>query len=29
LKPSYFETACRNLTAAEGQLSLLAEGAMA
>lgn len=27
LKPSYFETACRNLTAAEGQLSLLAEGA--
>lgn len=27
LKPSYFETACRNLTAAEGQLSMLAEGA--
>lgn len=27
LKPSYFETACRNLTAAEGQLSLLAEAA--
>ncbi len=25
LKPSYFETACRNLTAAEGQLSLFAE----
>lgn len=25
LKPSYFDTACRNLTAAEGQLSLLAE----
>lgn len=27
LKPSYFETACRNLTVAEGQLSLLADGA--
>lgn len=27
LKPSYFETACRNLQAAEGQLSLLAEPA--
>lgn len=27
LKPSYFQTAIRNLTAAEGQLSLLAEGA--
>lgn len=25
LKPSYFETACRNLSTAEGQLSLLAE----
>jgi DNA modification methylase len=25
LKPSYFETACRNLTAAGGQLSLFAE----
>lgn len=25
LKPSYFDTACRNLTTAEGQLSLLAE----
>lgn len=25
LKPSYFETACRNLTAAEGQLSLMAQ----
>lgn len=29
LKPSYFETACRNLTAAEGQLSLLGDGAAA
>lgn len=27
LKPSYFKTACRNLAAAEGQLSLLAEAA--
>lgn len=27
LKPSYFETACRNIGAAEGQLSLLAEAA--
>lgn len=27
LKPSYFETACRNLAAVEGQLSLLAEAA--
>lgn len=27
LKPSYFETACRNIAAAEGQLSLLAETA--
>lgn len=25
LKPSYFETACRNIAAAEGQLSLLAD----
>ena len=29
LKPSYFDTACRNLTAAEGQLSLLGEAVMA
>jgi len=28
LKPSYFETACRNLQAAEGQLSLLAEASV-
>lgn len=28
LKPSYFATACRNLTTAEGQMSLLAEGAV-
>lgn len=26
LKPSYFKTACRNLEAAEGQLSLLEVG---
>ena len=25
LKPSYFNTACRNLAAAEGQLSILAQ----